>query len=64
MLRLLLSLLFLSVQYVAVSQQLPVPYTTASPQSSNDWQDAFRSWLSADDAAEGYSEATFELLSD
>ncbi len=63
MLRLLLSLIFLSVQYIAVSQQHTVPYAAASPQPSNDWQEAFRSWLSADDADEGYSEATFELLS-
>ena len=43
--------------------QSSVTYAAASPQPSNDWQEAFRSWLSADDADEGYSEETFELLS-
>ena len=61
--RILLSILFLLVPSVAMFSQSSVTYAAASPQPSNDWQEAFRSWLSADDADEGYSEATFELLS-
>ena len=32
--------------------------------SVTDWQAAFQSWLSGDEASEQYGEETFELLSD
>ena len=43
---------------------LLVPFVTTKSQQTTDWQDAFRSWLPADEVTEEYGEETFELLSD
>ena len=55
--RTVLSLLLLFVSCVATKSQQTSPPAT-------DWQDAFRSWLPADEVSEEYGEETFELLSD
>ena len=55
--RIVLTLLFFLVPFVAtLSQQPQLPV--------GDWQAAFLSWLSADEAVDEYGEETFELLSD
>ena len=55
--RIVLFLLFFFVPcVVTLSQQSQPP--------AGDWQDAFRSWLPADEVSEEYGEETFELLSD
>ena len=55
--RSVLSFLLLFVSCVATKSQQTSP-------PAADWQEAFRSWLPADEVSEEYGEETFELLSD